>query len=41
MWQGLGYYRRAKFLYQTAKIINQYGGKLPNNYETLINFPEL
>ena len=40
MWQGLGYYRRAKFLYQTAKIIvNQYEGKLPNNYETLINFP--
>ena len=40
MWQGLGYYRRAKFLHQTAKIIvDQYEGKLPNNYEALINFP--
>ncbi|MAW01807.1 MAG: hypothetical protein CMI81_02835 [Candidatus Pelagibacter sp.] len=40
MWQGLGYYRRAKFLQQTAKIIvNQHEGKLPDNYEALINLP--
>lgn len=36
LWQGLGYNRRAKFLYEAAKVIN---GKFPNSYEGLIKLP--
>ena len=39
-WQGLGYYSRAKNLKKSAKIIiNDYNGKLPNNYEELKKLP--
>ena len=33
LWEGLGYYSRARNLHATAKIItNQYGGKFPKNF---------
>jgi A/G-specific adenine glycosylase len=39
-WQGLGYYSRAKNLKKSAKmIINNYSGKLPNNFEELKKLP--
>ncbi len=37
MWQGLGYYSRARNLHFTAKYIaNELGGKFPNNYNDLL-----
>jgi len=40
LWQGLGYYRRAKYLLETSKIIsNDYNSKLPRNYYELIKLP--
>ena len=40
LWQGLGYYSRAKNLLNTAKIVqSKYKGKLPANFETLKSFP--
>jgi len=39
-WQGLGYYSRAKNLKKSAKIIvNNYSGRLPNNFEELKKLP--
>ena len=39
-WQGLGYYNRAVNLHKTAKIISKkFNGKIPKNYETLIQLP--
>ncbi len=36
LWQGLGYYSRARNLHSTAKIVvEQYGGKFPNTYKEL------
>ncbi len=33
LWEGLGYYRRAKNLHKTSKIlIKKYNGKIPNNF---------
>lgn len=40
LWEGLGYYSRAKNLQKTAKIImEQYNGIFPNTYEEIINLP--
>ena len=40
LWQGLGYYRRAKNLLQTAQIISdKYNSRLPSTYDKLINLP--
>ena len=37
LWQGLGYYSRARNLHATAKIIaNQYNGEFPNSYKELL-----
>lgn len=37
MWQGLGYYSRARNLHFTAKYIsNELNGKFPNNYKDLL-----
>jgi A/G-specific adenine glycosylase len=37
VWQGLGYYTRAKNMHATAKIlVNEYGGKFPGSYRELI-----
>ena len=40
VWSGLGYNRRAKFLYECAKtIMAKHGGKFPNTYEELVLLP--
>lgn len=40
LWEGLGYYNRAKNLQKTAKIIvEQYGGVFPSDAETLRSLP--
>ncbi|MCH7397863.1 A/G-specific adenine glycosylase [Belliella sp. DSM 107340] len=37
LWQGLGYYSRARNLHYCAKdIVNTYGGKFPNDYKSLL-----
>lgn len=37
LWQGLGYYSRARNMLVTAKqIVNEHGGKFPNTYEGLL-----
>lgn len=37
LWQGLGYYSRARNLHKTAKIINNdYGGTFPDDYHELL-----
>jgi A/G-specific adenine glycosylase len=39
-WQGLGYNRRAKFLWQAAqKIISEHGGNFPETVEELVKLP--
>lgn len=40
LWEGLGYYSRARNLHKTAKIIvSQYGGNFPKTYEELLKLP--
>lgn len=40
LWQGLGYYQRAKNLHQLAKLVcNEFSGNLPNNQKELIKLP--
>lgn len=40
LWQGLGYYSRARNLHKTAKIIcEEYGGSFPSTYEGLLKLP--
>lgn len=40
IWEGLGYYSRGRNILKTAKIlVQQYDGKLPNDYETLVSLP--
>lgn len=40
LWQGLGYYNRAKNLHKSAKIIyKKYNGLFPDNYNELIKLP--
>tara|TARA_Y100000741_G_scaffold364558_1_gene356005 strand:- start:265 stop:1335 length:1071 start_codon:yes stop_codon:yes gene_type:complete len=40
LWEGLGYYSRARNLHKTAKIvIKNYDGIFPSKYETLIKLP--
>ena len=37
LWQGLGYYSRARNLHTTAKIVvENYGGEFPNTYQELL-----
>jgi A/G-specific adenine glycosylase len=37
LWQGLGYYSRARYLHQTAKtIVNSFNGLFPDTYESLL-----
>jgi A/G-specific adenine glycosylase len=39
-WSGLGYYRRARFLHQTARIVvRDHGGRLPDDPERLQELP--
>ena len=38
-WEGLGYYSRARNLHATAQLIVQkYGGKFPEDFETILSF---
>lgn len=40
LWQGLGYYSRARNLKKAAqKIMTEYGGQFPDTYETLLTLP--
>ena len=40
LWEGLGYYRRARNLHKTSKIlIKKYNGKIPNSYLKLKELP--
>ena len=40
VWQGLGYYSRARNLHKLSKIVvSEYGGKLPSELETLKSLP--
>lgn len=40
VWKGLGYNRRAKYLQDIARmVIQQYGGSLPDDPDTLLLFP--
>ena len=40
LWEGLGYYSRARNLKKTAQNINKnFNGKLPDNFEDLISLP--
>ncbi|HEX4068544.1 MAG TPA: hypothetical protein VHX42_00440 [Candidatus Babeliales bacterium] len=40
VWQGLGYYRRARFLHQLAQIVvHEHGGVLPQEPKTLQTLP--
>jgi len=40
LWEGLGYYSRAKNLKKTAQIINKnFKGKIPDNYDDLLLLP--
>ena len=40
VWQGLGFNRRAKFLWEAAsEIVEKFGGKIPKKYEELRSLP--
>ena len=40
IWEGLGYYSRARSIYRAARLIQQhYGGMLPGNFSELIKLP--
>mgnify|MGYP000878021287 FL=1 len=40
LWEGLGYYSRARNLKKTAQVVlNDFKGKLPDNFEDLISLP--
>ena len=40
LWEGLGYYARAKNLHKTSKVLSKkYGGQIPNNFSQLKELP--
>jgi len=40
LWQGLGYYTRARNLHKCAKVVvSKYNGQFPNNFESLLQLP--
>lgn len=40
LWEGLGYYSRVRNMKKAAIVcVEQYGGKLPDSYELLLNLP--
>jgi A/G-specific adenine glycosylase len=40
LWEGLGYYRRARQLHAAArKVVAEHGGKFPSNFEAIRNLP--
>ena len=39
-WQGLGYYRRARYLHAAARLmVTELGGEVPDTYEALLRLP--
>jgi len=39
-WQGLGYYQRARNLHAAARVmVEEHGGKIPRDYQTLLALP--
>ena len=39
-WEGMGYYSRARYLHQTARIIiDRFAGEIPSSFEELIGLP--
>ena len=39
LWEGLGYYSRARNLQKAAKIVAEQGGRFPDTYEELLKLP--
>lgn len=40
LWEGLGYYNRAKNLKKAAQIlVSEYGGQMPDDYEKIVSLP--
>ena len=40
MWSGLGYYRRASYIFQAKELIHaKFKGEMPDNYDDLISLP--
>ncbi len=40
LWQGLGYYTRARNLHKCAKVVvSKYNGQFPNNFKSLLQLP--
>ena len=40
LWEGLGYYNRARNLQKAARVcMDEYGGQLPASYESLLSLP--
>jgi A/G-specific adenine glycosylase len=40
LWSGLGYYRRASFIFQAKELIHaKFKGEMPNNYDDLVSLP--
>ena len=40
LWRGLGYYRRASYIYQAKEIIHKkFAGKFPESYDSIISLP--
>ena len=40
LWEGLGYYQRARNLQKAARMVmEEYGGKIPSSYEELLKLP--
>ena len=40
VWEGLGYYRRARYIHESSKIIvDKFNGKIPKDYATLKTLP--
>lgn len=40
LWQGLGYYSRARNIHKAARVIGEtYGGELPDSYDELLKLP--
>jgi A/G-specific adenine glycosylase len=40
LWEGLGYYSRARNLHKAAKIVTlEHGGKLPDSYDEILKLP--
>ena len=40
LWSGLGYYRRASYIFKAKEIIHEdFKGKMPDNFESLLSLP--